>query len=45
MVNGIKGSGQVKKAEAGDLLTGYGMEEMVVESKESGFCGMEFGVS
>ena len=44
MVDGVKGSRQIKEAETGDMLARGGTDEMVVKSQESSFSGMVFGV-
>ena len=44
MVDSVKGSREIKQTETGDLLAGDGLEEVIVESKESGFCRMKFCV-
>ena len=44
VVDGVKGSRQIKEAETGDMLARGGTDEMVVKSQESSFSGMVFGV-
>ena len=44
MIDGVEGSRQVKQAEAGHLLVGYGLDDGVVEREQDRFCGVEPGV-
>ena len=37
MINGVKGSRKVEKAEAGDLLVAYCCNEVIMQEQKSGF--------
>jgi hypothetical protein len=45
MINGIKCSGKIKKIEARNLLLATGSDEIIMNSKKSNFCRMEFGIN
>jgi hypothetical protein len=44
MIDGIKCSREIKKTEARNLLLASGSDEIIMNSKKSSFCGMEFGI-
>jgi hypothetical protein len=44
MINGIKCSGKIKKTEARNFLLATGSDEIIMNSKKSSFCRMEFGI-
>jgi len=44
MVNGVKGSGQVKKDKCRNFLLVGGKKKIIVNSKKSSFSGMIFAV-
>jgi hypothetical protein len=44
MINGIKCSGKIKKAEVKNLLLATGSDEIIMNSKNNSFCRMEFGI-
>jgi hypothetical protein len=44
MINGIKCSGKIKKTEVRNLLLATGSDEIIMNSKKSSFCRMEFGI-
>ena len=45
MIYGVKGSRNVEKAEAGDLLMAYCCNEVIMQGQNSTFGGMIFGIS
>jgi hypothetical protein len=44
MISGINCSGKIKKTEARNLLLATGSDEIIMYSKKSSFCRMEFGI-
>jgi hypothetical protein len=43
MINGMKCSRKIKKTEAINMLLATGSDEIIMNSKKSSFCRMEFG--
>ena len=45
MINSVKGRGEVKEAETGDLLFADGFSDKIMKRKEDSFGGVERDVS